>query len=125
MLSSLCNGEVTTDEHNSRKCLLKKGFHHILHLEEQRCDLLVIVAPLQVQLDDNSECADSDFEQGSERDTCRYVQVNVLPMNGCNLATSSKALIRPGRLSTSALTPLRIVFIASLSYADFSGEDML
>ena len=39
----------------------------------------------------------------------------LLPMNGCNFATSSKALISPGRLSTSELTPSRTIFIASLS----------
>ena len=66
MLSSLRNGEATTGELNTCEHLLKKGLHHILHLEEQQRDLLVVVAPLQVQLDDNSECADSDFEQGLE-----------------------------------------------------------
>ena len=41
--------------------VLKKGFHHVPHLDEENGDLLVVISALYVKLHDDSESPDGDY----------------------------------------------------------------
>lgn len=42
--------------------VLEQGLHHVLHLEKQRRNLLVVVPALQIELDDDPERSNGDCE---------------------------------------------------------------